>query len=134
MSLATDLQGDLGETLDDPDIGRDITINRYAPGAYNSSDGSVAPATVQTWSTRGVLLNYADTLVSGNQNLQGIGATGSDIKRGDRALYLKLKDLPTYQAAEADKITVGGDIYTVMSFKTIELSGTAIIYILQVRR
>jgi hypothetical protein len=123
MSLATDLQGDLGETLDDPDIGRDITINRYAPGVYNSADGSVTPTTVQTWQTRGVLLNYSDTLVN-----------GEDIKRGDRALYLKLKDLTTYKAAEADKITVGGDIYTVMSFKTIELSGTAIIYILQVRR
>jgi hypothetical protein len=123
MSLATDLQGDLGETLDDPDIGRDITINRYMPATYNSSDGSVIPGAVKTWNTRGVLLNYSDTLL-----------TGEDIKRGDRALYLKLKDLPTYQAVEADKITVGSDIYTVISFKTIELSGTAIIYILQIRR
>ena len=122
MSLATDLQDDLGELFDDPDIGRSVTINRYPPGTYDPTDGSVAPVQALTWSTRGVFLNYADALVN-----------GTDIQRGDRRLYVKVKNV-SYQAKIGDKVTAGSDIYTVINFKTIELTAVTIVYILQVRR
>jgi len=122
MSLATDLQDDIAELLDDPDTGRAITINRYPPGTYDPATGGMTAGATQTWTTRGLFLNYADALIN-----------GTDLKRGDRRLYLKIKNL-SYAPIEGDKVTAGVDIYTVINFKTIELGGTSIIYILQVRR
>jgi len=122
MSLATDLQDDIGELLDDPDVGRDITITRDVPGTYDPEDGSVVEAASLTWKTRGLLLNYNDALVN-----------GEDIKRGDRRLYVKIKNT-TYVAAIGDKVDVKTAVLTVVNFKTIELTATTIVYILQVRQ
>src|SRR5581483_10196302 len=114
MTLATDLQDDIAELLDDPDVGRAIVISRAAPGAYDPSTGAVTPATPQTWRTQGLFLNYKDTLID-----------GTNIKRGDRRLYFKIKGL-TYQAAIDDIVIAGSDIYTVINFNTIELGGTVV--------
>jgi len=122
MSLATDLQDDIGELLDDPDVGRDITITRDVPGTYDPEDGSVVETAPLTWKTRGLLLNYNDALVN-----------GEDIKRGDRRLYVKIKNT-TYVAAIGDKVDVKTAVLTVVNFKTIELTATTIVYILQVRQ
>lgn len=122
MSLATDLQDDIAELLDDPDVGRQIVISRIAAAAYDPATGQVTSAAPQTWTTRGLFLNYNDQLIN-----------GTDIKRGDRRLYLKIKGL-TYQATIGDKITAATDIYTLVNFKTIELGGTVVIFIMQVRR
>lgn len=105
MSLATDLQDDIAELLDDPDIGRAITIS----GAT-------------TITTRGLFLGYADELVDNTL-----------IKRGDRRCFVKLKGV-AYDPQSTDEVTAGADKYALVDFKTIELGGTAILYILQVRR
>ncbi len=122
MTLATDLQDDIAELLDDPDVGRAIMIARLQGGAYNPADGSTGAVVPLTWTTRGLLLNYNDKLID-----------HTNIKQGDRRLYLKIKSI-IYQAAIGDKVTAGADLYTVVNFKTIELGGTVVIYILQVRR
>lgn len=105
MSLATELQDDIAELLDDPDVGRAITIS-----------GST------TITTRGLFLGYSDKLID-----------GAMIKQGDRRCFVKIKDV-TYTPQATDEVTAGSDKYAVVSFRTIELGGTAIIYILQVRR
>lgn len=130
MSLALEMQDDIAELLDDPDIGRTFTITRTTPGAYNEADGSTGAATTQQWTTRGLLLNFRDGLID-----------GTVIKKGDRKLFLKLKG-STYEAAEQDVVTAGTaaqaasatERYAVANHKRIELGGTAIIFIMQVRR
>ena len=121
MTLATDLQDDIAELLDDPDVGRAIMISRTPATSYNPADGSVMQGAVQTWTTRGLFLNYKDDLID-----------GTNVKRGDRRLYLKIKGL-TYRAAVGDKVTASTDSYMVVNFKTIELGGTTVIFIMQVR-
>lgn len=122
MSLATEMQDDIAELLDDADIGRDIRIVRSTPGAYSAADGSTATATTATWSTRGLFLNYEDKLIDGTM-----------IRRGDRKCFVKLKD-SSYSPKVDDAVTAGSDKYAVLDFETIELGGTSIIFILHVRR
>lgn len=122
MSLATDLQGDVAELLDDPDYGRDVTLRRYAAGAYNPSDGSTATATIVNIQTRGLFLKINDRLIDGRL-----------IKKGDRRCIIKLKGI-TYVPSEGDLVVAGAEMWTVISFSTIELAGTAVIHTLQVRK
>lgn len=123
MSLATDLQDDIAELLDDPDTGRAITISRQLPGTYDPATGATSGAPAPTtFTTRGLFLGYHDKLIDGTL-----------IKRGDRRCFIKLKGL-RYTAAAGDEVTAGADKYGVIDFKTIELGGTDIIFILQVRR
>lgn len=130
MSLALEMQDDIAELLDDADIGRTFTITRTVPGAYSSADGSVSAGSSLVVTTRGLLLNFRDQLID-----------GTNIKRGDRKLFLKLKGI-AYEAAEQDVVTAGtaaqaanaAEKYQVVQHKKIELGGTAVIFIMQVRR
>lgn len=122
MALADELQGDIADVLNDTDYGRDVTLRRTVPGTYNPADGSTGAPTVTDYPTRGLLLEYADTLI-----------TGSLIKQGDRICILKVQNL-TAVPLQTDKLLVGSDIYDIVSFKTGELGGTAYLYTLQVRK
>lgn len=122
MSLATDLQDDIAELLNDPDVGRAVTISRTPGTAYDPSTGAVTSGTPQTFTTRGLFLDYKDSLID-----------GTNVKRGDRRLYLKIKGI-SYVAAIGDTVVAGTDRYAVVNFKTIELGGAVVIFILQVRK
>ncbi len=123
MSLATDLQADIAELLDDPDYGRNISMRRFTPGAYNPADGSTSASTFVNFPTRGLFLKINDKLVN-----------GTSIKRGDRRCIFKVSTIPTYLPSEGDVVVAGVDLYTVIDFDTIELAGTVVLYVLQVRK
>jgi hypothetical protein len=123
MTLATDLQDDIAELLDDPDVGRAIVITRTPAGTYDPADQSMTTPANLTWRTRGLFLNYNDKLID-----------GTNVKRGDRRLYIKFKGITTYDAAQGDAVAAGSDVYTVITFKRIELGGTTVIFIMQVRK
>jgi hypothetical protein len=122
MALADDLQGDIADVLNDPDYGRDVTLRRTVPGAYNPADGSTGSPTVTDYASRGLLLEYNDTLINGTL-----------IRTGDRICILRVQGL-AIAPLQTDKLLVGADIYDIVSFKTGELGGTAYLYTLQVRK
>lgn len=122
MSLATDLQGDIAELLDNPDYGRDITLRKATKGSYDPATGQLASLTTTDYATRGLLLRYRDAVID-----------GTIIKQQDRKCVVKVKGLAATPEVE-DRVIVGPDTYTVINFKTIELGGTVVLYTLQVRK
>lgn len=121
-ALAVELQGDIAELLDDPDYGRDITLRKIMPGTYDPTTGTTGTATNADYATRGLILGYRDSVIDGTL-----------IKAQDRKCVTKVKGLSATPDVD-DQVLVGPDLYTVVSFKTIELGGTVILYTLQLRQ
>ncbi len=119
MAIGDDLQGDVATALDE--FGRAITIRKNAPGAYDPATGAFTVSPDVDTAAIGLLLGYSD-----------IVTTGTLIKQGDRRCLLKTEGL-TITPEVGDKVIVGSNIYSVVSFKTIELGGIVIMYTLQLR-
>jgi hypothetical protein len=129
VSLAEDLRGDVNAVLDDPDFGRDITLRRAVPGAYDPLTGVTGAETVTTYASRGLLLDYRDSLVNGQ-----VASGGTSIRRGDRKCIFKV--VTDLVPRPGDRLTVGATTYTIVNdVRTVSLGseGTPIIYILQLR-
>jgi hypothetical protein len=122
MALADDLKNDIAALLDDPDFGRNIVLHQQTQGTYDEATGAMTGESDETWPARAIFLAYKDYLLANNS-----------VQAGDRKCILKVLDL-TYQPKEGDRVVAGPDEYTVISFKTGELGGTAYLYTLQVRR
>jgi len=120
MSIGDDLQGDVAQAL--IEFGRAVTLRKIVPGAYNEADGSTAAATTTDHATTGLLLAYSDRVVDGEL-----------IKQNDRRCILKVQGLSVAPEIN-DRVVVGSDVYTVISFKTVEIGGVVVLYTLQVRR
>lgn len=120
MSLATDLQGDVAALLDDPDFGRTATFISKTGGSYDDTTGGIT-VTSSNFSVRVMLLGYRDGLVDGEL-----------IRRGDRKVILKAKSFSAVPKAD-DQLTLAGVTYNVIASKPIELAGTYVVFILQVR-
>ena len=121
MALADDLQADVAAVLDDPDYGRDVTLRKTMPGAYNPSTGAVGATSPVDVATRGILISYRDSQINGTTILQG-----------DRKCIIKADINPFV----GDKLLVGGEALSIISVKRVPLGddGTVIVYILQVRK
>jgi hypothetical protein len=123
MSLAEDLQLDVNDVLDDPDFGRDVTLRKVIPGAYDATTGGTAAATTTNTATRGMLLGYRDSQIN-----------GTTIQRGDRKCIMKVPNNVTPEVS--DRLVVGAETLSVVDVRRVALGedGTVIVYILQVRK
>jgi hypothetical protein len=121
VSLATDLQDDIADLLDDDDYGRDVTLRDPGLGTFNPVTQTTAAATDSDYTTRALILGYRDRERDGER-----------ILAQDRKAVLKVKDLDVVPRIGWHLI-VGSATYIVVSFKTIELGGTDILYTLQIR-
>jgi hypothetical protein len=100
------------------DFGSDLTITRIVRGAYNPATG-VAPApTSQTFTIRGVFINYADANVD-----------GTVVRMGDRRLLVSAQGAGTTPAV-GDRVS-GLEIVDV---RTIAPNGNPIAWACQVRK
>lgn len=120
MSLATDLQGDVANLLNDPDFGRTATFISKAGGSYDETTGAIT-VTSTNYSVRVMLLTYRDGLVDGEL-----------IRRGDRKAIMKAKGFNTVPKTD-DQLLLAGVTYNVIASKPIELTGVYVLFTLQIR-
>lgn len=120
MSLALDLQGDVVALLDDADFGRDATFNAINAGVYDEATGAVTN-TQTAFACRVMLLNYSDRVIDGGL-----------IRVGDRKAILSARDVTT-PPKTGDTLVVSGVTFNVVSAKMIELAGTNVLFVAQVR-
>lgn len=123
MALADDLIVDIAAVLDDPDYGRDVTISKATPGTYDHTTGGSTPGVPTTYATRAIIVGYKDYVV-----FNSAGA----IKYGDRRAVVKVKDL-AIDPDIGDTLLAGSDKYSIVNRKRIELGGTTIVWVLQLR-
>jgi len=102
------------------EFGQSVTRRTYTTGTYDPSTGTVAPATADT--TRiGALFGIASDTTQ---------IRGTLVQVGDKELYLD----PDGAAAITDHYVIGGTEYTVLSYEELAPAGTAVLYILHLRR
>lgn len=102
-------------------LGRSITLTTVTPGTYDPETGAAVPTT--STDTVDALIEEYD----GADLLAGLGVAG-DKKVTIPATQLGTAPKPT------DKVTVAGIVYAVVSVRTDEAGGVAILYILQCRK
>lgn len=129
MSLATELQDNIAEVIDDPDIGVDLVLRRQTAGTYNPATGAVDGADDTDLDGRGLVLGYRDRDID-----------GKNIIAGDRKVILRVKGLGVVPAP-GDTILLGvtvatlpgGDPVSVVALKRVSLGGTDVHFACQVR-
>jgi hypothetical protein len=104
------------------DSGRNIVLNRKSSGGvYDPAENTYTEATFTDYTFRGVLLNYRNAEFR-----------DSLIVQGDRKIILSAKGAAVTPET-ADTLTVGNDVYDVISVVTIEERGQPVIFICQSR-
>lgn len=120
MTEASVLRDDLTNEFNE--IGVAMTVTRGTPGAYDPTSGAVGAPTSIDYPGVGRLGSYSDMAIDGTL-----------IKANDRKATFVSSDT-TFIPAINDKLTVGADVYAVISLKPRELGGEYICFTLQVRR
>ena len=100
--------------------GQTVTRTTYTAGTFDQATQTVSPSTA-TSSRIGALFDIKDNRTT---------IRGSLVQVGDKELYLD----PAASVALTDHYTIGGVEYTVLSFEEIAPAGTAVLYILHLRR
>jgi hypothetical protein len=100
------------------DFGSDLTLTRQAAGTYDPSTGEMATATTQTFTIRGVFINYLDANVD-----------GTVVRMGDRRLLVRASGAETVPAIN-DRV----DGLQIIDVRSIAPNGTVIAWACQARK
>lgn len=111
----------IADVVTSESLGRSVILTTVTPGTYDPETGASTPTT--TTATVDALIEEYD----GADLLAGLGVAG-DKKVTIPAAQLATAPKPT------DKVTVAGIPYAVVSVRTDEAGGVAIIYTLQCRK
>lgn len=120
MAVSDDLRASVRGLM--KDMGEPMTISRVTPGAYDPTAGAVGTSTTTCYSGVGRLGTYSDGVVGGTL-----------IKQNDRKATFSPHD-PRFVPEVNDRLTVGADVYSVMSLKPREIGGAWVSFTMQVRR
>jgi hypothetical protein len=97
-------------------FGQDMTVTKEV---YNIDTGALTSTT--TTIDKGVILPYSQGVVSLSNGL---------IKSSDQLIYININVVPV----PTDRITVGTDVYSIVSVEALEPAGIHVLYTLQVRK
>lgn len=100
--------------------GQSLTLTRIVPGVYDPATGSVA-STGATHTGFGVALNYAQNAIDGTMILQG-----------DQRVYLDPLIGATPQTG--DILTIGAEIWNVVTSRPLSPAGIVVLHDVQVRK
>lgn len=117
MSLASDFQATALELLSE--LGQSISVTRDNVGNYTPADGTVTEQADTNYTGYGYPDNYNSFFVDGTL-----------IKQDDVQLYF-------YSATEPridDLFTVGTKVYTALNVEKITVTGSNVMYIVQLRQ
>lgn len=101
-------------------FGQSMTLTKYLVDTYDSTTG-VNSSTTSTTTDIGVILPYGDAIVSTSNSL---------IQQNDQQVFIQMATIPNV----ADRLTVAGVVYDIVSVKAIEPAGINVLYELQVRK
>lgn len=103
------------------EFGVSVTVSRLTPGAYDPETGTNAAGTTQTWTPWGVMLEYSQREID-----------GTNIKAGDQRVYMSTTaDL---DPKPADTVTIGTEVWRVVTSRTLAPAGLKVLLDVQVRR
>lgn len=101
-------------------FGQDVTRTASTVGTYNPATGAASVSTAAT-TRKGVKLPFT----SGTTTVRG-----QLVQSEDAELYLDAEGAVTL----TDKFTIGGAIFSVVSFDELAPAGTAVLYTVHIRR
>jgi hypothetical protein len=96
-------------------FGQSMTLTKEV---YNIDTGLLTSATTTT--DKGVIFPYSQGVVSMSNGL---------IKSSDKLIYINISVVPV----PTDRITVGTDVYSIVSVEALEPAGVNVLYTMQVR-
>ncbi len=122
MSIGDDLLGEIGVAI--REVGRKVVLRKETSGAYDETTGAAALASKDYPDLDAVIVAYADILVN-----------NTTVLRQDRKCYLAAAGLPDgISPAVGDRVIAAPDpAYTIIDPGRVELSGTSLLYKMQVR-
>lgn len=102
-------------------FGATVTVSRETAGAYDPVTGTNAAGTTQTWTPSGLRLDYSQREIDGTL-----------IKAGDQRVYMSA--VAGLDPQTGDTVTLGADVWRVVTSRTLAPAGTAVLLDVQVRR
>lgn len=121
MSLYTELRSTAGRLL--TSYGQSMTLTKRASGAYNPATGA-STVTETTYTVRGAVFDYS----GGAYKLAPML-----IQAGDRRALVAADGL-SVAPEPADRLTIAGAIWSIVTVTPTDPGGTAVVYECQVRR
>jgi len=94
-------------------------LSRDVGGAISSTTGAYVAGTTTTYNVTGIVGNYSMAQVN-----------GVSIMSGDLRVVITDEVIP----AKSDSIVIDGNSYSLININTVNVGGTILLYILQVRR
>ena len=120
MGFYENVRATAGRLLAADKFGRGMTLRRTTM-AYNPATQTSTP-TVADYAASGVVAEYEDKDIDGTL-----------VKAGDRLIILSAEGL-AITPTPADKVIVGGVVYSIVRDKPTNPAGVAVVYELQVRK
>lgn len=100
-------------------FGATVTVSRTTGETYDEIAETMSGGSVTTYSPKGLLVEYDDSLIDGTR-----------IQKGDKMAILD----NTVKPASDDLLTVDEEQWNVVRWKTIKPSTVAVVYFVQVRK
>lgn len=119
--IGSDIAAAVSGAILDTGLGASVTLTTVTAGVYNPATGAATPST-STRTITAIVEEY-----DGAELMAGLGAAG------DKKVSVPAAQLTT-APKPSDKATVGGVTYAVISVRTEEAGGVAILYVLQCRK
>lgn len=123
MTFYADLTADADSLLSE--FGQSVTLTHITAGAYDPDTGSVTNTTTTQTGT-GAVFDF------GLHQSGAAFTAGSMIISGDKQLYLSAVGITA--PAAGDQLTIGSDVWSVVSVKTTAPAGTVVLYECQLRK
>lgn len=118
MSFYTDMATVARELLEE--FGQAVTVNRDTLEDINPETFvETTPPTTTAYTPNGILKDYSDGMIDGTR-----------IQTGDRLMILD----DTIEPLAGDRLTIGGEEWNIVAWRTSDPAGTALVYFVQVRR
>lgn len=102
-------------------FGATVTVTRTTPGARNPDTGTTGAGSTQTWTPKGVKLDYSAREIDGTQ-----------ILAGDQRVYMSA--IASLDPKPSDVVTLGSEAWRVVRSRTLSPAGVVVLLDVQVRR
>jgi len=102
--------------------GQAMTLTRVSGGTFDPVTGGIAGAVTQTFTVYGITTNY---------RMESVNATNSLIQSGDKMAKI---GATVTEPGPGDKLTIMGDVWTVIAVDTLAPQGVALMYTIQIRK
>lgn len=102
-------------------FGATVTVTRETPGAYDPDTGTNGAGTTETWTPKGVKLEYSQREID-----------GTNILASDQRIYMSAA--AGLDPKPGDAVTLADGVWRVVKSRTLAPAGVAVLLDVQVRK